>query len=138
MPKYALQMKSELKNVLEVRIFILIFLISSNFRKKNTNSASLNELFVIFDRILFWKQFRIDTEKVDWTIDLERGSDGMRKCDQTLNSQDVFEIEGSKGDANYIMKWEKGDKSACNISIIEDKTVRENNSSNFKIENFTH
>ena len=62
----------------------------------------------------------------------------MRKCDQTLNSQDVFEIEGSKGDANYIMKWEKGDKSACNISIIEDKTVRENNSSNFKIENFTH
>jgi len=84
MPKYALQMKSELKNVLE---------------------------------------FRIDTEKVDWTVDLERGSDGMRKTDQTLNKQDVFEIEGSKGDANYIMKWEKGDKSACNISIIEDKTV---------------
>lgn len=84
MPKFALQIKSELQNVLE---------------------------------------FRIDLETIDWTIDLERGSDGMRKEDQTLNKGDVFEIEGSRGDANYIMKWEKGDKTACNISILDEKSV---------------
>ena len=38
--------------------------------------------------------------------------------EQTINKTDVFEIEGSRGDANYIMKWEKGDKAACNISIL--------------------
>jgi len=84
MPKFALQMKCELDNVVE---------------------------------------FRIDIEKTDWVLDLERGSDGMRKEDQTIAKRDVYEIEGSRGDANYIMKWEKGDKSACNISILEEKSV---------------
>jgi len=84
MPKFALQVKAELENILE---------------------------------------FRIDLEETDWTIDLERGSDGLRKPDQTIAKRDVFEIEGSRGDANYIMKWEKGDKTSCNISILDEKTV---------------
>jgi len=84
MPKFALQMKCELENVLE---------------------------------------FRIDLENVEWTVHLERGSDGLRKADQTLKKSDEFEMEGSRGVANYIMKWEKGDKAACNISILDEKSV---------------
>lgn len=73
-----------------------------------------------FENVL---EFRIDPEKTTWNVDLERGSDGLRKQEQTINKTDVFEIEGSRGDANYIMKWEKGDKAACNISILDEKSV---------------
>lgn len=68
-------------------------------------------------------EFRVDLEETTWTVNLERGSDGLRKADQTISKTDEFELEGSRGNANYIMKWEKGDKSSCNISILDEKSV---------------
>ncbi len=43
---------------------------------------------------------------------------GEERSNVTVNMDDVFELEGSRGTANYIMKWDKKDQHQAYMKIL--------------------
>ena len=60
-------------------------------------------------------------EGVCWKFDIE-SSDGERKEGITVSSTETIELEGSRGDANFVMRWHKGSPPSY-IKIVPVKKV---------------
>jgi hypothetical protein len=60
-------------------------------------------------------------EGVCWKFDIE-SSDGERKEGITVSSTEIIELEGSRGEANFVMRWHKGDPPSY-IKIVAVKKV---------------
>ena len=56
-----------------------------------------------------------------WKLDIQSdGSGGDTKTGITVSSADVIELEGSKGEANFVMKWNKA-KGQSYIKLVDVK-----------------
>jgi Eukaryotic protein of unknown function (DUF866) len=47
--------------------------------------------------------------------------DGEERLGITVSKADVLELNGSKGDANYVMKWHKADSHQAYIKLVDVK-----------------
>jgi hypothetical protein len=54
-----------------------------------------------------------------WKMDVE--GEGNTRNGITVSESDVIELEGSKGEANYVMKWDKSSKHQAYIKIVPSK-----------------
>lgn len=59
-------------------------------------------------------------EGVCWRFDIE--NNGERKEGITVSSTEIIELEGSKGEANFVMRWSKGAPPSY-IKIVPVKKV---------------
>ena len=50
-------------------------------------------------------------------------TDGEERLGITVSKADVLELNGSKGDANYVMKWHKADSHQAYIKLVDVKKV---------------
>eukprot|EP01038_Epipyxis_sp_PR26KG_P011755 gene11755-15729_t len=78
---------------------------------------------------LFVLKIKADLENINrliplndnlWTFNIQSSEGGDRRDNITVSSSDVMELEGSKGDANFIIKW-PGAKSQSYIKIVSIK-----------------
>lgn len=60
------------------------------------------------------------TEGVMWKFDIQSGEGGDSKSGITVTASDVMELDGSKGEANFIVKW-PGSKMQSYIKVLETK-----------------
>lgn len=57
-----------------------------------------------------------------WKFDI-KSQDGEERLGITVSKADVLELNGSKGDANYVMKWHKADSHQAYIKLVDVKKV---------------
>ena len=57
-----------------------------------------------------------------WKFNITNGS-GEERLGITVSKGDVLELNGSKGDANYVMKWHKSDAHQAYIKLVDVKKV---------------
>lgn len=50
-------------------------------------------------------------------------TDGEERLGITVSKADVLELNGSKGDANYVMKWHKADSHQAYIKLVDVKKI---------------
>lgn len=78
---------------------------------------------------LFLLRIKVDLENIAeltpqfenlWKFDIS-SSDGEERKGITVSKSDVLELNGSKGDANYVMKWHKADSHQAYIKLVDVK-----------------
>ena len=76
---------------------------------------------------VFEIQFKAELENVEFLepiksnlfkFNVGNGS-GEERNNVTVSVDDIYELEGSKGTANYIMKWDKKDQHQAYMKILE-------------------
>jgi hypothetical protein len=82
---------------------------------------------------VFVLQIKCDLENIDylcpqvnntWIFDIGSTDDFEKREGVTISRADVLELDGSKGTANYVMKW-KGAKNQAYMKIIDQKGLTE-------------
>ena len=58
-----------------------------------------------------------------WKFDIN-STGGDTKEGITVSEDDIIELDGSKGEANYVMKW-KGSNQQAYIKIINNKSIQD-------------
>jgi hypothetical protein len=59
-------------------------------------------------------------DDVMWKFDIQSGGGGDTKSGVTVTKDDVIELDGSKGEANFVVKW-PGSKSQAYIKMLDMK-----------------
>lgn len=59
-------------------------------------------------------------DDVMWKFDIQSGDGGETKSGITVSKADVMELDGSKGEANFIVKW-PGAKQQAYIKVLDMK-----------------
>jgi hypothetical protein len=57
-----------------------------------------------------------------WVLDIQSDAGGDERKGITVSSGDAIPLDGSKGEANYVMRWAKGAPQAY-IKIVDVKKV---------------
>lgn len=81
--------------------------------------------------VLFLLKMKADLENISelqpqfenlWKFNIS-STDGEERLGITVSKADVLELNGSKGDANYVMKWHKADSHQAYIKLVDVKKV---------------
>ena len=54
-----------------------------------------------------------------WKINISNGEDSLSREGITVSKEDVYELDGSKGTANFTLKWDKKDPNVSTINILD-------------------
>mmetsp|Transcript_18882 Transcript_18882/g.18194 ORF Transcript_18882/g.18194 Transcript_18882/m.18194 type:complete len:158 (+) Transcript_18882:272-745(+) len=57
-----------------------------------------------------------------WKFNIS-SQDSEERLGITVSKADILELNGSKGDANYVMKWHKADSHQAYIKLVDVKKV---------------
>jgi hypothetical protein len=81
--------------------------------------------------VLFLLKMKADLENISelqpqfenlWKFNIS-SQDGEERLGITVSKADILELNGSKGDANYVMKWHKADSHQAYIKLVDVKKV---------------
>ena len=61
----------------------------------------------------------VPISKNHWKINISNGEDSLSRDGVTVSKEDVYELDGSKGTANFTVKWDKKDPNVSTISILD-------------------